>query len=182
MKIHCVSYGCPAFAPFDSEGTSRAALSFRSGQSLQRQESGAFGPGVPTPDAANSSLPAVPCGMPVPGLGGGPDNTKPVAKLGGKRRQRLSNLSVTVTVNEDGTVVAGGYVKVGTRKLALKKVKRTVHAGRKLEIGLKLSRRARATVRVALRHGHRATALVKVKATDGSGNASGEKRTIRVRP
>ena len=182
MKIHCVSHGCPAFTPFDSEGPSRAALSFGSGQSLQRQESGGFGPGVPTPDAANSSLPAVPCGSPVPALGGGPDNTEPVAKLGGKRRQRLAKLSVTVTVNETGTVVVQGYVRVGGHKLALRKVKRAVHAGRKLEVGLKLSRRARATVRAALRQGHRATALVKARATDGAGNASGEKRTIRVRP
>jgi len=182
IKIHCVSYGCPSPAPFDSEGTSRQALGFGAGQSLQRQESGAFGPGVPTPDAANSSLAPVPCGVPVPGLGGGPDNTRPVATLGGKRRQRLSKLTVTITVNEDGTVVARGYVKVGRRKLALRKVKRTVHAGRKIRIRLKLPRRASATVRVALRHGHTATALVKVRATDGSGNASGEKRTIRVRP
>ena len=182
VKIHCVSYGCPSPTPFDSEGGSRQALSFGSGQSLQRQESGAFGPGVPTPDAANSSLPVVPCGIPVPGLGGGPDNTRPIAKLGGKRRQRLSKLTVTVTVNEDGSVVTRGYVKVGRRKLAFRKVKRTVRAGRKISVRLKLSRRARATVRVALRHGRRATALVKVRATDGSGNASGEKRTIRVRP
>lgn len=184
MKIHCVSYGCPALTPFASEGGSRMALSFGGEQSLQRQESGAFGSGVPTPDAANSPLPSVPCGAAGgPGPGGrGPDNTRPIAKLGGKRRQRLSKLTMTVTVNEDGTVVARGYVKVGRRKLALRKVKRTVHAGRKVKIRLKLSRRARATVRVALRHGYRATASVKVRATDGSGNMSGEKRAIRVKP
>ena len=181
-KIHCVSYGCPAIAPFPSEAGSKSALSFGAGESLQRQPGGNFGPGAPTPDAANSSFPPEPCGaeaVPGPG-GGGPDNTRPVVTLGGKKRQRLSTLAVTVTVNEKGTMLARGLVKIGKRKLALRKVKRAVSAGKKIKVRLRLSRNGATAVRAALRQGRRVTASVRVAATDASGNAGGERRRIRV--
>ena len=137
---------------------------------------GSFGVGPPTPDAANTLHPMVPCGTPPP-PGGNPlptDKTKPVAKLGGKRRQRLAKLAVTVTVNEDATVRTSGSVKVGRRKLALRKVKRSVRAGKKVNLRLRLSRRGKASALAALARGRKATASVRVTATDAAKNATQE--------
>jgi hypothetical protein len=183
-RIHCVSYGCPITSPFPSEGGSATVSAMFPSSSAQRQANGSFGVGPPTPDAANTLHPMVPCGTPAP-PGGNPlaaDRTKPVAKLGGKRRQRLRKLSVAVTVNENATVRASGSVRIGKRKLAIKKVKRSVRAGKKVILRLRLSRRARTSVMAALLRGTRARATVSVTATDAARNSTKKKRTIRVLP
>lgn len=181
-KIHCVSYGCPGRLPFNSEAGSEVIGYIGATWSGQRQEGGHFGVGRPTPDAANARLSSVPCEAPAPDPFGGVDRTKPVAKLGGRRRQRLSKLAVTVTVDEDATVTARGSVRAGRRRLALKRIRRAVRAGRKATLRLKLSRRARGAVRAALRRRRKVAASVTVTVTDGSGNASTTKRAVRVLP
>jgi hypothetical protein len=183
-RIHCVSYGCSSGSPFPSEAGSAIVFSMFSSWSAQRQANGSFGVGPPTPDAANTPHSMVTCGH-LPPPGGNPlsaDKTKPVAKLGGKRRQRLRKLSVAITVNENATVRASGSVRMGKRKLALKKVKRSVRAGKKVILRLGLSRKARASVLAALLRGSRARATVSVTATDAARNVTEKKRTIRVLP
>jgi hypothetical protein len=160
-------------------------LGYSGGWSLQRQAGGGYGTGTATPDLPNGSHPSLPCEQgvfPIRRPGDAVDRVRPLARLGGKKVQRLSKLSVTVRVDERATVLASGAVKVGRRKLALRKVKRVVRAQTKVVLRLRLSRRGRSTVRAALAQGRRATAAVKVKATDGSGNSSSKRRTIRVLP
>ena len=185
QRIHCVSYGCPAFHPFASERGSSAALGYSGPWSLQRQASESYGTGDPTPDLPNGNHPSLPCGQPpfpirppTPAV----DRTRPATVLSARRRQRLSRLSVTVSVNERALVVASGTVSVGTRRFRLKLVKRVVPAQGRTVLRLRLSRRARSAVRAGLGEGRRARASVKVTATDGSNNTSTERRRFRVIP
>ena len=183
MRIHCVFYGCPVGVVYPSEGGS-ATTGYAGGHvwSAQRQPGGHFGPGPPTPDQPNAFLPLVPCGT--PGLPIQPvvtsDRTRPVTTLGGRRRQRLSRLSVTVRVNEAATVVATGAVKVGNRRHRLRRVQRALRAGEKVRLKLKLSRKGRSSARAALALGRKVRAAVSVTATDTSGNKSVRRRNIRV--
>lgn len=181
-RIHCVAWGCDATSVLPSEGGSILARTNVSGNwSLQLDSRGTYGAGPPTPDFPNQSLAPVVCEPPAPPVVP-PDRTSPAITLGGKRRQRLSRLSVTVTVDERSTVVATGSVKVGRRRRALRKVRRVVPARTKVVLRLKLPRRARSAVRAALARGRSATAAVKVEATDASGNSTTKKRTIKIRP
>jgi hypothetical protein len=186
-KIHCVAYGCPLLSPFTSESGSDVSGAIGPAQSAQRQANGSYGVGPPTPDAANAALVPVPCPGGGSGGGGGgggtgADKTKPVLKLGGKRRQQLSKLAVLVRVNETSSVLARGSVKLGKRKLALKKVRRTVHPGKKVKLRLRLSHSGKTAALAALDSGRNLRASVRVTATDASKNASRKTRTIRVVP
>jgi hypothetical protein len=58
-------------------------------------------------------------------------------------------------------------------------VRRQVQAGQKVTVKLKLSRKARAAVKTALRRGSRIKAKVKVSARDSAGNTTTARPSIR---
>jgi hypothetical protein len=176
--VNCLRYGGLAIGP---------------GQSAQRQSCG-VGVATATPDAANAetgcggggSGDGDDTGGGGGGTGGGgvdaTDLTPPQQKLAGRRRQDVDRAAVTVTLNEAGTVTVRGRVNVpdAARVLRFKPVTRAVAANTPKRIRLKLGRKARRTVRAALRDGRRLKARVTIAARDTSGNPSTAKRTIRL--
>ncbi len=114
------------------------------------------------------------------GGGGTVDRRKPKQTLGGRTRQKLKGLAVTVRVDEAARVVATGSVRFGKRKLSLTRVTRNVKAGQKATLKLKLSRKRARAVRAALRARRRVTVKLKISARDAGGNVGVARRSIRL--
>jgi hypothetical protein len=195
--IHCIGYGNvtnPVKAGMPIAQTPPP------GQSVQLQAPcGSAAPAAPTRDAANAVVPGA-CpgsGAPPPGGGAGgggggagggggggaQDLTPPRQKLGGRKRQDVDRLAVTVTLDEPGRVTVRGSVNVpggAARLVRFKSVTRTVAADTPVKVRLRLGRQARRSVKRTLRRGRALRARVTVAAVDTAGNPSTAKRTIRL--
>jgi hypothetical protein len=188
--VQCIAYGCPPpQLPGVLSGPAPA-----DGQSLQRTGA-ALGLGAPTPNAANAvgGLPACPGGGGGGGGGGGTggggggtggtaDTTAPSARLGGKARQDVDKVTITVELSEAAALTVSGTVNVpgAARTLRFRTVRRQAQAGQRVTVKLKLSRKARGAVKAALRRGRRIKASVKVSARDSAGNTTTRRRSIRL--
>jgi hypothetical protein len=111
------------------------------------------------------------------------DKTKPRPKLAFSRLQRVGRLSLSASMNERGTLAASASVTVAgssaAKRYSFKGVTRSVTAGKKVSLRLKLSSGALGAVKRALSHGARLRARVRVTAVDASGNS--RKKTVFVR-
>jgi hypothetical protein len=122
------------------------------------------------------------------GGGGGPGSVDDIAPgLGVDRRhvQRLRrhrSLYVGVRCSELCGVRVTGRLSVpgGARVLKLAPVSRTLPAGRRVRVRLRVSRRAARAARRALRDGHRVRAVLTVVARDPAGNQTTKSRRVRV--
>jgi hypothetical protein len=173
-----------------------AGLPLQPGQSAQRQAPCGVVAAAPTPDAPNAA-----CGSGGGGGGGSPgggggggggggtggtggaaDTTAPSARLGGKARQDVDKVAISVELSEAAALTVSGTVNVpgAARTLRFKTVRRQAQAGQRVTVKLKLSRKARAAVKTALRRGRRIKASVKVSARDNAGNTTTRRRSIRL--
>jgi hypothetical protein len=166
-----------------------AGVALQPGQSAQVQSCGVIA-AAPTPNAPNA-----PCGGGGGGGGGGgtgggggggtggtADTTAPSARLGGKARQDVDKVAISVELSEAAALTVGGTVNVpgAARTLRFKTVRRQAQAGQRVTVKLKLSRKARGAVKAALRRGRRIKASVKVSARDSAGNTTTRRRSIRL--
>jgi glucose/arabinose dehydrogenase len=128
-----------------------------------------------------------PCGPAVQGPPppGGPDTTAPGLSVRVKPRQRVLRLGGVVAYarcSEACTLNAGGTLRVGRRKLLLRRVSRSVAANERARLRVRLRPRQRRLLRAAVRSGRRPKVSVRLRATDAAGNRSGlVRRTVRVR-
>lgn len=180
-RVHCMAYGCPA-AVHSSTGGSQAGPAPADGSSLQRAGGSLF-LGAPTPKAANTAATPANCpgGNPTgPGGGGagGADKVKPKVKASAKKTQGVDKLSVSVTLSERAKLTVSGTVAVpgSSRTLRFKTVRRTLAAGTKKRVRLKLSHARLKQVKRALKNGHKLKAKLKLQAKDAAGNKSLSKR------
>ena len=83
------------------------------------------------------------------GGGSATDTRKPHARLAGARTQDIDKLSVTVTLDEAGTVSATGTVRVqnSSKTYRFKLARKSARAGAKVKLRLKLSRKAKRAVK-----------------------------------
>jgi hypothetical protein len=128
-----------------------------------------------------------PCGPAVQGPPppGGTDTTAPGLSVRAKPRQRVHRLRgviVYARCSEACTLNAGGTLRVGRRKLLLRRVSRSVAANERARLRVRLRPRQRRLLRAAVRSGRRPKVSVRLRATDAAGNRSGlVRRTVRVR-
>jgi hypothetical protein len=94
----------------------------------------------------------------------------------------VDRLAVGVTLNEAGTVTVRARVSVpdAARVVRFRPVTRSVAANTSVRFRLRLARRARRSVKAALRDDRRLIARVTIAARDGSGNVSTARRRIRL--
>lgn len=138
---------------------------------------------VTSSSTTSPTTPTQPGGGPVGGLA---DKVAPKLTLGGAAAQRVvrrRSLSITASVNERATVSARAKVSVpgASRVLSFRKATKTVAAGAKATLRLRLSRKGRNAVAAALARGRSLKASVTVVARDAAGNSSSAKRRIRLR-
>ena len=167
-----------------------AGVAIQPGQSVQLQAPCGVVVAAPTPDAPNA-----PCSSSGGGGGGGTggggggggtggtaDTTAPSARLGGKARQDVDKVAISVELSEAAALTVSGTVNVpgAARTLRFKTVRRQAQAGQRVTVKLKLSRKARGAVKAALRRGRRIKASVKVSARDSAGNTTTRRRSIRL--
>jgi hypothetical protein len=183
--VHCLGWGCPAVLR-TSKGGSQAGAVPPDGSSLQRTASGALGIGTPTPGGQNGS--STPTGCPKPGGstgtggggggGGAVDKVKPKVTTSVKKRQDIDKLSVSVKLSERAKLTVSGSVAVpgSSATLRFKAVRKTLAAGAKKKIRLKLSPARLKKVKRALAKGHKLKAKLKLQAKDAAGNKSLAKR------
>ena len=111
------------------------------------------------------------------------DTAAPTSRLDRSRTQRVGRrkaIVVTGAWSEDSTVSAAATITVpGARPLKLVGPRRSVRAGAKVTLTLRLSGRALAAVSRALARGGRVGARVTLSATDAAGNRS--VATLRIR-
>jgi len=168
-KIHCLAYGAvPA------------------GQSAQLQSCGKVAFAAATKDATNAVVPSACSGGGGGGPGGGPggggsDSTKPVAKLGGKRSQKLSKLSLTVSVDEASTVVVTGSAKARGKKRKAKRATRKLSKAGKATIKVRFSKKNRRVLKKALAAGGKPVVKLKATVTDRAGNPTVKRRSISLK-
>ena len=95
------------------------------------------------------------------------------------RRLHRRALRLRVKVNERSSVRASGKVKVpGTGTVKLRTARRTLGAGKKATLKLKLSRTALATVRHA--RGRRPVARLRITARDAAGNVTSTRIAVKL--
>jgi plastocyanin len=118
-----------------------------------------------------------------PGSGTGPADTAPLSSLAGPAKQDVDKLFVRASMNEAGTLAAGGTVSVpgGAKAYSLKRVTRSVKANQTVKLRLKLRSRSLKAVKRALRSGRKARALITLTAQDATGKRTLRKQTIRLR-
>jgi hypothetical protein len=185
-RVHCMAYGCPAVR-LTSTGGSQAGAAPPNDRSLQRTASG-LGIGTPTPGGQNGS--STPTSCPSPGGstgtggggggggGGAVDKTRPKVTTSIKKRQDIDKLSVSVKLSERAKLTVSGTVAVpgSSATLRFKTVRKTLAAGAKKKIRLKLSHARLKKVKRALAKGHKLKAKLKLQAKDAAGNKSLAKR------
>jgi hypothetical protein len=106
------------------------------------------------------------------------DRTPPAFSASALRRLAGGRLVVYVTASEDATVRATGRVTIGG-VLKLGRAVKNAPRGKRVKLTLKVPKAARKRIAAALARRKRATAIVKIAATDRAGNAA--KRTLRVK-
>jgi hypothetical protein len=109
------------------------------------------------------------------------DATAPDLTLSGKKKQKLGKaVSVTARSDEACVALASGTLRVGAKRFKLKKVTKSLVAGRKATLKLRLSKKAQQAAKRALKRHRKVVAQVKVLATDAAGNATMTSRRVRL--
>ena len=112
------------------------------------------------------------------------DVVAPKATLSGAKTQKAgSSVSVTVRCDEACVVNASGTVSVpGAAKVfKLGKARRSIRAGGKAKLKLKVSKKARRAIRKALRRKRKVRATIKLRIADSAGNTRRPSRKIRLK-
>ncbi len=124
-------------------------------------------------------IPAVPV-VPTPG-----DAVPPRISARVPRRQRVLRLRgviIHVRCDENCTLRAGATLRIGRRKLLLRRASAALTANRRARLRVRLRPRQQRLLRAAVRRGRRPKVSVRLRATDAAGNRSGlARRTVRVR-
>jgi hypothetical protein len=150
--------------------------------------SSGFSPGVTNPSVIpdTSGQPSITLTYTrPPGAGRGTvDTTPPIATLSGKKTQKLGkSVSVTVSCSEACAATATGTLSVpkASKAYRLKKTKKSIAAGGKVKLRLKLSTKARKAATRALKRHNRVKAKLKVTVADGRANKTSKRRTIKLK-
>jgi hypothetical protein len=120
---------------------------------------------------------------PTPPAGPGPDTTAPKLTLGGRRIQRAlktRRLTLSGRCDEQCKLAAVAKVRIGRRKVVLGRARATAPSGTTARIKVRLSRKALARLRKAMKRG-KATVVLSVKAADAAGNAAAASRRVTVK-
>lgn len=125
-------------------------------------------------------------GAPAGGGAGVRDTVPPRVRLAFAKRQRIvrqRGVILRFRSNEGGRVSASARVSVlgAARLLRLQGVRRRVVAGRSYRLKLRLSKRARRAVALALRSGRHPRVRVVIRGTDVAGNVTTLRRSVRAR-
>ena len=138
------------------------------------------------PDPPGVGGPA--CGTPAalpPGAGGGPDTTAPAVRTYLPRRQRVLRLRGAVAYvrcSEACSVAAGGTLRIGSRRLQLRRAAGSAQPSPRTRLKVRLRRRSARILRRALANGRHPRVQVRLRARDAAGNRSAlVRRTVRVR-
>lgn len=171
-RINCLGYGNVTNPLPTDSGATAVVASLPAGTSAQRLASGSVCAGTPTRDAENA------CG----GVGGG-DTTDPVVAVSRKKKQDVDKVVLSVTTNEATTVKISASVSIpgAAKTLRFKTVTRSLTAGVKRKIRLRLKRSRKKAVKKAIAGGARPRARVKMTATDAAGNATVKRTKIRLK-
>lgn len=118
--------------------------------------------------------------------GPGNDEDPPGLTLSGKKKQRAGKfIRVAGRCDEDCTIAVGGKLVVrgrgATKRYKLRPVRREAGANQKAALRVKLPSKARKAAAKALAGGGKAVARLRASATDGAGNATKAKRTVRLK-
>jgi hypothetical protein len=90
-----------------------------------------------------------------------------------QRVLRLRGVVAYVRCSERCRVAAGGKLRIGKRRFALRKARtRSIAAGRLVRVKPRLTRRSKRALRRALRDGRRPKVRIGLRARDTAGNAS----------
>ena len=113
------------------------------------------------------------------------DTTPPAVRTRAKRRQRVLRLrGAVVYARCDGRcrLSVGGTLRIGQRRLLLRRATRTAAVGQRRRMKTRLRPRGRRLLRRALANGRRPTVSLRIRAMDTAGNRSRVvRRSIRVR-
>jgi glucose/sorbosone dehydrogenase len=109
----------------------------------------------------------------------------PVVSARVPRRQRVLRLGgavVYVRCSEACALEAGGTLRIGRRKLLLRRAAGSAEASSRTRLTVRLRKRSARLLRRALARGRRPRVQIRLRARDGAGNRSGlVRRTVRVR-
>jgi hypothetical protein len=123
--------------------------------------------------------------LPSPPAGPAPDTTAPTLTVRVPRRQRVLRLRGAVAYvrcSEACTVEAGGTLRIGRRRLLLRRSVGSAQPSPRTRLKVRLRRRSARLLRRALANGHRPRVRVRLRARDAAGNRSAlVLRTVRVR-
>jgi hypothetical protein len=141
----------------------------------------------PPPVDTYTPNPNPPQTVPIPSPAAAQDTSAPILRLRVHRTQRVlrqrGRLMLQAKCNERCLFAASGTITVlaPRRIFGLKKVTRTFAAGVRETLRVKLSRRALAAVKRALKQGKRVKASLTLNARDDHGNVRSVRRTITLR-
>jgi hypothetical protein len=120
-----------------------------------------------------------------PPAGPAPDQTAPTLTVRVPRRQRVLRLRGAVAYvrcSEACTVEAGGTLRIGRRRLLLRRAVGSAQPSPRTRLKVRLRRRSARLLRRALANGRRPRVQVRLRARDAAGNPSAlVRRTVRVR-
>jgi hypothetical protein len=123
--------------------------------------------------------------VPPPPPGATPDLTAPTLSVRVPRRQRVLRLRGAVAYvrcSEACTVEAGGTLRVGSRRLLLRRAVGSAQPSPRTRLKVRLRRRSARILRRALANGRRPRVQVRLRARDAAGNRSAlVRRAVRVR-
>jgi hypothetical protein len=128
------------------------------------------GPGTGTPPAITA----------IPALS---DKIAPKLTLAAKRIQRApkrKRFALSARCNERCKLAVVAKVRIGKKKVVLGRAKVTAPSGKKVKIKIKLSKKARAKLRKAMKRG-KAKVVLSVTATDAAGNRTAASRRVTVK-
>jgi hypothetical protein len=137
------------------------------------------GPGTGTPPA----IPAIPTNPAIPTIPAVSDTTAPKLTLAAKKTQRALKaklLALSARCNERCKLAAVAKVRIGKKKVVLGRAKSTAPSGKRIKIKLKLSKKARAKLRKAMKRG-KAKVILSVTAADTAGNRTAASRRVTVK-
>jgi hypothetical protein len=118
-----------------------------------------------------------------PAIPAAADRTAPKLTLAAKRTQRAlkaKRLVLSARCNEPCRLLAVAKVRIGKKKVVLGRAKVTAASGHKVKIKVKLSRKALARLRKAMKHG-KAKVILSVRAVDAAGNRTTASRRVTVK-
>jgi hypothetical protein len=126
---------------------------------------------------------AAPIAVTPPTIAATPDRTAPKLTLSAKKIQRAlktKRLVLSARCNERCKLAAVAKVRIGKKKVVLGRAKVTAPSGKKVKMKVKLSKKALAKLRKAMKGG-RAKVIVSVRAVDAASNRTTTSRKVTVK-